>query len=211
MNPQDPAHYNPQYDPTQKVGNELTVSRPGEKFICEVKRHPIGIVGIYIAISLILITIAIIAFGVVPSLTNESGNSGLAAQIGAIVFLFILVFSAIFGFISHKVYWGNSWVVTSDSVTQIAQTSLFNRQSSQLALHNIEDVTAEQNGILAQMLNYGVIKAETAGKRAKFVFPYCPNPNYYAKCILEAREAYEMHAHGQRASEADALSQPINY
>jgi uncharacterized membrane protein YdbT with pleckstrin-like domain len=75
-------------------------------------------------------------------------------------------------------------------VTQVQQTGLFNKQSSQLSLENLEDVTAEKNGILAQMFNFGVIKCETAGERSKFVFPFCPNPTYYAQEILNARERF---------------------
>jgi hypothetical protein len=88
-------------------------------------------------------------------------------------------------------YWGNSWVVTTDSITQVNQTGLFTRQSSQLSLANLEDVTAEQNGILAHAFNYGLLKAETAGEHSKFSFYYCPNPNLYAQQILHAREQFE--------------------
>jgi hypothetical protein len=99
-------------------------------------------------------------------------------------------------------------VVTSDSLTQISQTSLFNRQSSQLALVNIEDVTAEQNGILAHMFNYGVIRVETAGERSKFVFTYCPNPNFYAQQILQAREALGPTSHHPQAPQPPAGPPP---
>src|SRR6202011_6093270 len=90
-----------------------------------------------------------------------------------------------------RIYWGNSWIVTSDSVTQVSQTSLFKRQSSQLSLIHLEDVTAEQNGVLAHMFNYGLLRVETAGERSKFTFTFCPNPNFYAREILAAREAFE--------------------
>lgn len=190
----------PNNDPYQRVGNELTVSRPGERTICEIKRHPIGIIGIYGMIILILIVVAVVAFEVAPALTRSSGYSGTVTQIGAVIFGVTLLSSLIYAFIAQKVYWGNRWVVTTDSVTQILQTGLFTRQSSQLALHDIEDITSEQNGLLSQALNFGVLKAETAGHRAKFVFLYCPNPNFYAQTILQAREAFEDHLHGTDGS-----------
>jgi hypothetical protein len=64
----------------------------------------------------------------------------------------------------------------------------------------LEDVTSEKNGILTHIFNYGVIKAETAGERSKFVFLYCPNPDFYAKQILATRERFmqsEWRAGGQ--------------
>jgi uncharacterized membrane protein YdbT with pleckstrin-like domain len=201
MNPQDqPQQYNQQYDPKQRVSNELSVMQPGEQLICEIKRHPIGVLAIYFVIGIVLTTIAVLAFGVFPNILSSSGSvsSSQVTTVGAVIFLVVAFICAVFGAISTRVYWGNKWVVTSDSVTQISQTSLFNRQSAQLSLASIEDVTAEQNGILAQMFKFGVLKVETAGHREKFAFLFCPNPNFYAKCILEAREAYEMHLHGQQ-------------
>jgi hypothetical protein len=209
MNPQD-QQYNQQYDPKQKVGNELSVMQPGERHICDIKRHPIGILSVYFIIGFVLVVIAVLGFGVFPSLFSSSGSvsSSQVTEVGAIIFLIVASICAVFGLISTRVYWGNKWVVTSDSVTQISQVSLFRRQSAQLSLASIEDVTAEQNGVLAQMFKFGVLKVETAGHREKFAFPYCPNPNFYAKCILEAREAYEMHLHGQTGEDQMAYTAP---
>ncbi|HEX4774409.1 MAG TPA: hypothetical protein VH234_02745 [Candidatus Saccharimonadales bacterium] len=214
MDPQDiPAPMEPeQYDPHTKVGKALTVTQPGERTICEIKRHPIGILGIYVATGLLLIVVAALAFGVVPHFMHDSnGGSGTATKIGALVFLVVALFSLAFAFISNKVYWGNSWILTTDSVTQIIQSSLFHRESSQLSLGNLEDVTAEQNGILTHMFNYGLLRVETAGERSKFVFLYCPNPNYYAQQVLSARENFEQNRHGedqQRPYRAEGAYQP---
>lgn len=204
MNPQDT------YDPKQKVGNELSVLQPGEVHICDIKRHPIGVLGIYFIIGFILLVIAVLGFGVFPSLLSSSGSvsSSQVTQVAAAFFLIVAVVCAVYGIIFTRVYWGNKWVVTSDSVTQVAQSSLFRRQSAQLSLASIEDVTAEQNGVLAQAFKFGVLKVETAGHREKFSFAYCPNPNFYAKCILEAREAYEMHLHGQNNEGQMAYTAP---
>ena len=207
MNPHDQAPPNPiKFDDHQRVGNQLTVLQPGEQVLCVIKRHPIGIIGIYFVMAMVLLTIAILSFGVMPSVTQNTGSSDNIMQIGALVFLVFTAIFSVIGLIATKVYWGNQWVVTSDSVTQIAQSSLFNRQSSQLSMHSIEDVTAEQNGILAQIFKYGVLKAETAASREKFIFLYCPNPNFYARTILQAREAFE--AHNQPAP-PHGQSQPV--
>src|SRR4051812_36869876 len=39
-----------QYNPKQRVSSELTVSQPGEQKICEIKRHPVGLLGLYFTI-----------------------------------------------------------------------------------------------------------------------------------------------------------------
>jgi hypothetical protein len=38
------------------------------------------------------------------------------------------------------------------------------------------------------MFGFGELKIETAGEQSNFHFTYCPNPGYYAKVILNARE-----------------------
>jgi hypothetical protein len=196
MNPEDTSPPE-QYDSRERVGNELSVMQEGERLVCDVKRHPIGIFAIYITMGFILIVAAILVFVLLPAITSSSsGGADSVGQIGTYGFALLVLVSAVYGLIATIVYWGNRWVVTSDSLTQITQTSLFHRESAQLSLAHIEDVTAEQNGIMTHIFNYGVLKVETAGHLEKFMFLYCPNPNYYATQILHARETYEMHMHG---------------
>jgi uncharacterized membrane protein YdbT with pleckstrin-like domain len=77
---------------------------------------------------------------------------------------------------------------------QIIQRSLFNKKVSRLSMSNVEDVNAEQKGIIASMLGYGTLTVQTAGEEDNFVFSFCPNPNFYAEKILEARQAYVQHS-----------------
>lgn len=175
--------------------NPLAVMQPGEQVICEIKRHPIGMLGTYIMSGFILVVLAVLTFIVIPHMASPD-NQSKAMLAGGLVFVVAAALVLAFVFVANKVYWGNHWVVTSDSITQILQTSLFSRQSSQLSLGNLEDVTTQQNGIFQQLFKYGTIRAETAGERSKFVFPFCPNPNYYAQKILAAREVFEQAHHG---------------
>jgi hypothetical protein len=197
----------PPPDSEQRVGNILKVMQPGETVVCDVRRHPIGIIAVYVMGIFVLIIVAILAFAVAPHFGNDA-NRNQITQIGALVFLFLAVLCAIYCFIATKIYWNNSWLVTSDSLTQVNQTSLFDRESSQLSLGNLEDVSAVQNGPLAHMFNYGVISAETAAATDKFTFLYCPNPNYYAQQILAAREAFEQ---DQRAAPPPLPPAPTAY
>lgn len=162
---------------------------PGEQVLCEIKRHPIGILGVYIISGALLLALAIVAFVVAPNIFAD--NRSQVTALGGIAFLIIGGLLLGFVFIANKVYWGNSWVVTSDSITEMTQTSLFSKHSSQLSLGNLEDVTVEQDGVFPQLFKYGVIRAETAGESSKFVFPFCPNPSYYARKVLAAREGFE--------------------
>ncbi len=172
------------------VKNPLATMRPGEQVICEIKRHPIGIIGMYGAVGLLLVIVAVTAFVIAPDMLT-SYSAGQVRLTGALIFLIAAILGIGFLFVVHTIYWGNSWIVTSDSITQVRRISLFDKQTSQLSLGNLEDITAEQNGMLAQMLHFGVISAETAAATDKFTFIYCPDPNYYAQQILAARERFE--------------------
>ncbi len=194
MQPNDP--FDPTAQPARSasaqpaVRNPLAAMRPGEKVLCEIKRHPIGLVTSYAGIALLLLLIAVVGYSVAPSIFTAYSKTQVYGIV-TIVFLCTAVLGLLFAIVAHVVYLGNRWIVTDDSVTQIVQVSLFSKQSSQLSMGNLEDVTAEQNGILPHLFNYGVLKAETAGEHSKFRFIYCPNPNFYAQCILQAREAFE--------------------
>lgn len=169
------------------IANPLSVMQPGEKTLFELKRHPIGIVGMYIMTGIVLVAVAVLAIVVVPNFVGDASRSQ-ARTLGSLVFGIFTLLCLAFNYINTTIYWGNKWILTDDSITQISQTGLFKKQTSQLELSSLEDVTAEQNGVLPRMLNYGILTAETAGHRSKFVFPYCPDPNHYAQQILEARE-----------------------
>ena len=164
--------------------------RNDERSLFEAKRHPIGMLGIYIVAAILLIVLGVVAFAILPAAASNAGQDGLSAY-GALGFAIIAVLVVVFVAISHYVYWGNRWILTDDSLTQVLQRSLFDRQSSQLGLANLEDITVQQDGILPHMFNFGTLRAETAGERSKFVLTYCPNPNQYARQILEARENFE--------------------
>ncbi|MEO8104848.1 MAG: PH domain-containing protein [Candidatus Saccharibacteria bacterium] len=192
MNPQNQSsnvYQPPQPGQPTQVNNPLNVMQKGERNIFEVKRHPFGMIGMYVAAVIMLVVLAAIAFFVLPSVAGD--NSTSATSIGAVVFLLFVICTLIFLMISHIVYWGNRWILTTDSLTQVTQRSLFDKRNSQLSLANLEDITAEQEGLLAHLFGFGTLRVETAGERSKFVFTFCPNPNYYAQQVLNAREQYE--------------------
>lgn len=202
---------NPQNQPPQvsKFNNPLNSMQTGEREIFAIKRHPIGIIAMYFSAGFALLLLAVITFAVLPTLLPNNRDQIL--RLGAGVYLLVLLMVGVFIVVSHVIYWGNRWILTSDSLTQITQTGLFNKQSSQLSLANLEDVTAKTNGILANMFNFGILKAETAGERSKFTFEYCPDPEKCAQQILMAREQFEQGRHydeGQAAPQAPPQTPP---
>jgi uncharacterized membrane protein YdbT with pleckstrin-like domain len=172
----------------QQQGLGLAMLNSDEHVVTVVRRSIIGLVYIYLfafgAVTA-LILLAVLAFpGLFGSLSQNSNMLLFAAAIFAIALIFFILFIATY------VYRQNKLVVTDQNLVQILQGGLFARRISRLSMSNVEDVTADQQGILPSIFNYGTLNVETAGERENFIFPYCPNPNIYSDQILDARQAY---------------------
>ena len=173
-----------------KVHNPLEVMQPGEQMVCEIRRHPIGLISIYVVTGLVLAAVlsaAILVPYYATFLTDQQKNGiFLAAAL-------IIVITLIFTYISVYVYQANRWIVTTDSVTQITQNNLFGRDVSQLSLANFEDTSVDQDSFWQALFGYGDLIVESAGEHGNFTFHYCPNPYDYARKIIAAHEAFIAH------------------
>lgn len=101
--------------------------------------------------------------------------------------------------------WANFYfdiiIVTNRRIINVDQIGLLARQTSELSLRQIQDVTAEVNGFLRSILNYGLLVIETAGEgtgedhvhtgvEGYFTIHDLPDPNKIARVIIELhREA----------------------
>ncbi len=182
MQPQQQA---PPDRPTmEKVDND-------EVHIATVYRHPFGIMIIYVQVFFGLSAAAGLLFWLLPSagIVNTEENPQVLTWLGVGI-LFIAAIMVLILLVATVIYRRNKLVITSKSITQIAQIGLFNRRVSQLAISNLEDATAIKKGIFQTFLDYGTLNVETAGEQNNFHFMYCPQPDKYAKYILEAREKF---------------------
>ena len=202
MNPEQPTS---QDSPAQTSPNPLIAMQPGEQIICEIKRHPIGLMGLYISVGFYIL-VMLGALMLVPHYLHSVANIQ-SIMLG--IFFVVTVSVLLYALTARFIYLKNRWFVTSDSITQVQQTGLFRRQTSQLSLANLEDVTAVQNGFIQTMIKYGTLRAETAGEKSKFVFPFCPNPNFYAQKILTAREEFIRNDPVMAKRANDKLSVPM--
>ena len=197
--PQTPPNYNqpqpePQpapdrSDPRPKGLHPMVVLQPGERVVAVIKRHPFGILSLYAGGAIALAIAIAFAFILLPRVldTYDTSQANTMIYFGLAI---VVVGMALILAIATSVYWQNQWTITTDSITQISQKTLFTRQVSQLSMDNLEDVTVDQDGIIPHLFNFGTLKVETAGERSKFQFPYCPNPTDYARRILEAHEQF---------------------
>ncbi len=182
---------NPPVNPPPIVDGALaSLLEPGEQMITVVRRHPIGIIIIYLEALIGVLALGVLAVFIAPDifsdLSTQTNRLIIAGTIFAVAMLIFVLFVATY------VYRQSRLLVADKSLVQIMQKSLFIRKVSRLSMSNIEDVTAEQRGILATIFNFGTLTIQTAGELENFIFPTCPDPNKYAHKILEARQAYAL-------------------
>lgn len=179
----------PVFNPTGRI-EEVA---PNEQKIADIRRHPIGLIMIYVQFFVAtVLAIGLLGF-LVPSVLGS--GAGVKMFLAALILLMVFV-GFIFIVLATRVYRGNQLIITDINVTEVQQLGLFNRKVSELTMANIEDVSANTNGIFQTMFNFGTLAVETAGAHENFIFKYCPNPNAYAKVLQDARQAF-IESHGE--------------
>lgn len=172
---------------------QLHISQ-NEYIISDVRRHPIGLAGIWIVTGLvILLALAI------PALYADNMNN-LARMIGSgtnvlpsplfIAFpaLLIAVLFGIGGLAATYVYVNNRYYLTNESILQFARFSLFNSADKTVNLRNVRDSSFTQFGILPRIFNYGTIRVTTEGVDESYELSFVANPKIQSEAIVDAHE-----------------------
>jgi uncharacterized membrane protein YdbT with pleckstrin-like domain len=161
---------------------------PGEHILTVVHRSIIALIGVYLEIiagvAALVALILVLSPNTFRDISNGSSNSLLAIAV-----LFIALVIIILALVTY-IYLQNKLLITDRSLIQITQRGPFAHKASRLSMSNVEDVSANQRGLLATIFGYGTLLVQTAGTLDNFEFTYCPNPNTHAHQILESREAY---------------------
>ncbi len=163
---------------------------PEEKLLCSIKRHPVGLIGVYLTgffISLtILVGSVLLGTWIETNANIENSTVGLITTIVGVLFSALLLF---FTYVAGYVYRNSVIIVTTDKVAQILYKNLVDRKISQLSLGDLQDVTVDQKGLLARIFKYGTLVIETAGEQNNFTFTFTPLPYKCAQEIVGARES----------------------
>lgn len=160
----------------------------GESIITVVQRSMIGLIGIY----LVAIVAVVAIFSLVIVLSPDTFNTQspeISPMLSAIIIVGAILLVLIL-FTATYIYRQSRLLITDRSLVQILQKSLFIRKVSRLSMADVEDVSAEQRGILASIFAYGTLTVQTAGEKENFVFTFCPTPQKYADQIIEARQKF---------------------
>jgi len=165
----------------------------GENVAFITKRHPIGLIPIY----LFVVAGSIICLVGMLMLTDSEEILGLDIPDGLwiSVFIAIIVFVLFSGFIARGIYWDNELVVTDEDLLQVLRPSFFHRHVARLSLGKVQDVSVVQKGFFQLTFHYGTLIIETSGEVASYRFSYAPHPNEIATKIMQAHDT-DIETHG---------------
>ncbi len=120
-------------------------------------------------------------------------------------FSLFLLFTALFFYINWLVNYLNIQIVTNQHIVDISQLGLFSRKISELALSEIQDISATKKGIFETFYDFGDINVQTAGEKPNFNFERVPDPDGLSQRIMEIRDKY---GHGESGA-GQTGSQPV--
>ena len=170
---------------------ELNISET-EYVISAVRRHPIAII-FPIAVDVLLIGLAL---GLL--INQDIILSGLAVggqEVNPILVTLPLVlfslFAAVFMYISYFIYINNRFILTTESVIQKIQTSLFSKREQTVSLGNIEDASYSQRGIIQHILDYGTVRLSTQGDEHTYSFTFVSRPKEEVAILNNAVESFK--------------------
>lgn len=152
---------------------------PEEKIFLKVRRHKLV---------LIFESFFLIFFLVLPPVLFWISEQTVAIK-GNDLALFTAIYSAILliGWMIFFIIWTNYYldvlIVTDKRIIDVEQKGFFRREVSTVRLENIEDITVNISGILATLLDYGMLKIQTAAESREFLIHDVPKPNQVKSVI----------------------------
>lgn len=187
--PQISPEIQQKYEESRRKYPKLNLSN-GEYVISDVKRHPIGLIGIWgAATAVVMIVLAMLAMLV------QNDSTGLSSQVPAsLVGLGVLVVAVLVACGATALAWiyqANKFYLTNESVIQNIQNSLFSKRQQTVSLANIEDASHLRSGIMQHIFNYGSIRLSTEGDETTYRFSFAARPEEQVRVLNNAVEAFK--------------------
>lgn len=172
---------------------------PEEEIKLVIRRHWGGF------ISTILIALTMAVFPIILIVFAELAFTQFIDQVRPIIVLATtgyLIFVLTFLFGAWINYYYDIVFVTNERIINVNQAGLLSRQTSELSLEQVQNVSAEINGAFQTIFNYGILVIETAGEgtsddpnrpglQGYFTISDLPDPNRLARIILELHRQRE--------------------
>lgn len=146
----------------------------------------------FLAIAPLLVMAAILAINPLGEfIPYESIGGFISAHTSEFVFLYctwlLLQWLLLANFWTD--YYLDLWAITTRRVVLVDQRGFFRRFISSFRLERLQDMNIEVHGVLATLLDYGTIEAQTAGgSNEEFISHYMPKPRDIKATIVRAAD-----------------------
>ncbi len=156
-----------------------------EKIISVIRKHWFNylIFFIFAVIMMIPIVVVLVYWFLNPDIFIASLRSIMILIISAYILSSLAIL--LIGIVD---YYLDIYILTDKRIVDINQVGLFNRQISEVHLHQIQDVNAKVQGFFETIFHFGDVNIQTAGEQSNFIFSTVPHPYTIAKRILELHE-----------------------
>ena len=174
---------------------------PDETILATVRKHWFVIVAELFGVALLVL----LPFAALLGLVVFRGSLGAmdidilayGQLIGFGVALWLLL-SLIGGFTIWTHYFLDLWVVTDRRIILVDQVHFFSRNVSVFRLERLQDIEFKIKGIIPTLLNFGTLKAQTAGAHeSNFNSTGLPDPRGLQAIIQQAMDARLVQVHGR--------------
>ena len=107
--------------------------------------------------------------------------------LGAIYYLTV----ATFIFTQWVIYYFDLFILTDQEILDIDQKGLFDRETIEISLLRVQDVSVQVKGLLPTIFGYGDVIAESAGENSHtYVIDNVPDPTGIANRIMDLHNAH---------------------
>lgn len=164
----------------------------GEQVLDTVRKHwfviTIELLGLVVlAVMPLLVLSVVAALPEIPALDALLNGQAPLITYGIAAWLLIMT---MMGFTVWTHYYLDLWVVTDRRIIVIDQRGFFNRKVSSFRLERMQDIKVTIQGIIPTLLNFGTIKAQTAGaNESNFQSSGMPDPRGVQATIQGAMDA----------------------
>ncbi len=168
----------------------------GEYVILRISRHPIGLLTPLFFTAFVVMVLLTFLFLIPDFYDTAEPSTSLSLfapppilMVGLLGLLTVLC--ALLGGVAVWVYQQNRFFLTTESVIQEIQHSLFSRHEQTVSLGSIEDASFTRRGVLQHIFNYGTMRLSTEGEETTYRFSYVENPKEQVATINNAIEAFK--------------------
>ncbi len=144
----------------------------------------------------VMLIIALLPLIILPFLTYVSGmvKEDIFAYF-SFVYIIFLLFIWITSFLIWTDYYLDMSIITNKRIMDVEQKGLFSREISTMRYEMIQDITADVEGVIPTLLNYGNVYVQTAATTREFNLTQIANPGHVKEIISHEMARVVDHHH----------------